>query len=78
MKLQHFAHTQCNASLAPAEGDEDRVSPLAVYIHSEEGVRALTSYWRPNEVELANLLAGGCVALTVLGKHPPVRLEVQP
>lgn len=76
--MEHFAHTQCNASLAPAEGDEDRVSALPVRFHSEQGVRAITSYWRPTEVELANLLAGGCVKLTVLGRHPPVRLEVEP
>lgn len=76
--MEHFAHTQCNASLAPAEGDEDRVASLAVNIHREDGVRAITSYWRPTEVELANLLAGGCVKLTVLGRHPPVRLEVEP
>lgn len=76
--MEFFKHTQCNASLKPAEGDEDRVSALPVQIHSEQGVRAITSFWRPTEAELANLLAGGYVALTVLGRHPPVRLEVQP
>lgn len=76
--MQHFAHARCNELLSPADGDEKDVSPLPVHLHREGGCRAITSFWRPSEQDIANILAGGCVALTVLGVNPPVRLEVLP
>lgn len=42
------------------------------------GMPAMKTYWRPTEVELSNLLAGGHVVLTVFGTaHPPSKLTVE-
>lgn len=42
-------------------------------------VPCMTSAWKPTRDELALLLDGGYVALSVLGlQHPPVMLNVEP
>lgn len=41
-----------------------------------EGTPAMQSAWRPSADEVAALLRGGVIVLTVLGtSHPPVMLE---
>lgn len=78
--MQHFKHPDCNAVLAPAPGTENEVDPLHINCGQTScGVPMVTSYWRPSEQDIANILAGGVVCLTVLGRtHPPLLLHVQP
>lgn len=50
--------------------------PVRVEVHA--GVPEFHSYWLPNEVELANLLAGQAIRLTIIGNsHPPVSVAVE-
>ena len=45
---------------------------------SVEAVPCMTSAWKPDRTDLAILLNGGHIELTVLGhKHPPVMLNVE-
>lgn len=51
--------------------------PLTVLAAIVQGHPIRMSMWRPSEDEMQMLLAGGAVALTVLGEgHPGVRLMV--
>lgn len=44
-----------------------------------ENVPGMTSAWKPTRTELALLLDGGYITLSVLGtQHPPVMLNVEP
>ena len=44
-----------------------------------EDVPAMSSAWKPTRTELALLLDGGYIELTVLGtQHPPIMLNVEP
>ena len=43
------------------------------------GQPAMITLWQPTPAELASLVAGGNVQLTILGSaHPPVLIEVVP
>ena len=44
----------------------------------QKGPVECQSAWEPTPEELALLNAGGSVILTVVGRQPPVRLEVEP
>lgn len=53
------------------------MTPLYVESRVEDAEPVLVSYWQPTEEEIANILAGGVVALSILGGgQPPVRIGV--
>lgn len=66
---------------APRDWDEAKSGPcggLPIKRSEYRGTPTLTSYWRPSEEDIANILAGYCVRLTVFGEgHPPVSLDVE-
>jgi len=46
---------------------------------SVDNVPAMSSAWKPTRSELAMLLDGGYIELTILGtQHPPIMLNVEP
>lgn len=59
---------------------QDEYFELPIVDHvAEDGTRMMTSVWEPSPRELADLVAGGAVKLTILGTgHPPVMLTTQP
>lgn len=66
-----------NATRVLAEG-QDEYHQLAIRDDVIDGVNHMTSLWEPTPAELATLVAGGSVRLTILGNtHPPVMLETQ-
>lgn len=68
-----------NFTYTAPEGQEDSVCDLRVR-RSEQGMlgRSTTSLWKPSEEELACLLAGAGVALTIYGSgHPVVSVGVE-
>lgn len=77
--MDHFKHRLCNAALAPAQGDEDSVDTLNVQQGTLGGAVVTRSFWKPSAEELAMLLSGGCVMLSVLSRtHAPLRLDTIP
>lgn len=78
-KMQHPSN---NAVLgAPAGWDQEQLpcSALPVTRTEWDGVPAVVSFWKPTAEELALLVAGGSVALWVVGETmPPVCLAVEP
>ena len=79
--MNHFRHALCTHTLNPAPGTERFVDPLHIRrgtLEDPRGVPTVTSYWRPSEQDIANILAGGCVAVQVLGAtHPPMSVFVE-
>lgn len=80
--MQRTQHPSNNSVLGAPEGwDQSVLSVGAMPITRTEvnGVPAVASYWKPSADELAQLNAGGSVALWVLGPTtPPVAVEVEP
>lgn len=58
---------------------QDEYYALAIKDEVIDGVNHMTSAWEPTPRELADLVAGGSVRLTILGQgHPPVKVTTQP
>lgn len=58
---------------------QDQYYPLAIRDEMIDGVNCMTSVWELAPADIANLVLGGTVTLTIMGNgHPPVRLETQP
>jgi len=58
---------------------QDEFSSLAIKDEVIDGYHMMTTVWEPTPKELAELVAGGAVKLTILGTlHPPVLLTTQP
>jgi hypothetical protein len=78
-KMQHPSN---NAVLgAPAGWDQNQLPCSALPITRTEwdGMPAVVSFWKPTAEELAQLAAGGSVALWIVGQTmPPVALAVEP
>ena len=67
-----------NATRILAE-TQDEYYALAILDEVIDGQPQMTSVWEPTPKELADLVAGGAVRLTILGTgHPPVMLTTQP
>lgn len=67
-----------NATRILAE-TQDEYYALAILDEVIDGQAQMTSVWEPTPKELADLVAGGAVRLTILGTgHPPVILTTQP
>lgn len=67
-----------NATRILAE-TQDEYYALAILDEVVDGQPQMTSVWEPTPKELADLIAGGAVRLTILGiGHPPVMLTTQP
>lgn len=61
------------------KGPEPGIGDLGVYRGTDSLGRPLsTSHWKPTDLELQALIAGGAVRLTIFGDgHPPVSLGVE-
>lgn len=67
-----------NATRVLAE-TQDEYYALAIKDEVIDGVNHMTSVWEPTPKEIADLVAGGAVRLTILGQgHPPVKVTTQP
>ncbi len=78
-KTQHPSNTRVLG--APKGWDQAALEcgGLAVTETTINGAPCMVSYWKPTEAEIANILAGGLVALWIIGtNHPPVALGVEP
>ena len=82
--MNHIAHRSNNAELAPPEGmtpDQCQPLPITRLIYDQaggEGIPACVSFWQPTPAQLALLLQGRPVWLSVLGTtHPPLCLGVE-
>ena len=84
--MQFFNHPGCNTFFgAPAGWAEDPTNiPCHVlpaertHIQGEKSTPCVVSYWRPTQEELAILLNGGHVALSILGQNmTPAMLYVE-
>lgn len=65
---------------APKGWDQDELpcGAIAVTDTSVDGVRCVSTFWRPDADELARLNAGECVMLTFVGQTlPPVAVGVE-
>lgn len=74
-------HTNNDVLGAPKGWDQAQLPCGALPITRTEceGIPAVVSYWKPSENELAILVAGGSIALWVIGSTmPPVMLVVDP
>ena len=57
--------------------DMPECGDLTAIMVSENGYPGFVSLWKPSQAELAALMKGGAVALSVVGRsHPPVALGV--
>lgn len=70
-----------STAVAEAQPDHDHsktgeVVGLPIRIMRTPGGPMLMSVWKPSEEELATLMAGGGVALTVFGRQPICSLGV--
>ena len=78
--MEHFKHERCNVLLSGK--NQENVDDLFVEradAPGYPGVVQVTSFWRPSELDLANLLAGGCVAIGIFGHtQPPMMVQVLP
>ena len=76
---QYQHHTNNDVLGAPEGWDQSQLPCSALPITRTEcdGIPAVVSYWKPTENELAILVAGGSIALWVIGSTmPPVILAV--
>lgn len=67
-----------NATRVLAE-TQDEYYALAILDEEIDGVPQMTSVWEPTPKEIAHLVSGGAVRLTIIGTgHPPVKITTQP
>lgn len=75
--MQPLRTAECNVLLgAPSDWDENTDGEcVALPIH-QNGVY-MHSFWQPSEQDIANILAGVPIRLTIVGgAHPPVAINV--
>jgi hypothetical protein len=73
----HFAESN-KVYKAPKDWDESIHGPCAD-LHTLEQNGTISSIWKPTEEELAILVAGGAIVLTLTSQYqPPVRLWTTP
>ena len=66
-------HPRCNAVL---HGGAPHIPDLHIRRDNDPVLPNVASYWRPTPDELAELVAGGCVEVVVLGHtHPPISIR---
>lgn len=79
--MQPTKHSTNNMTFGPPEGwnhDGLPCSSVQATIGKLDEVPCVKTYWKPDEVELAKLLAGELVALSIIGTGmPPVMLSVE-
>lgn len=75
--MKFIEHPKCNGVLR-GEGEEVADLPALFAVDASYGPY-IQSFWRPSPEELALLMNGGVVELTVIGRlHPPVGVAVVP
>ena len=70
---------ECNFTFGPPEGWEaGKCESLRVRVGTlPDGQPAIQSFWQPSEEDIASILAGQPIMLTILGRGmPPVCVEV--
>lgn len=66
-------HHLCNGTLL---GGAPHIPDLHVKIGRDDVFETVSSYWFPTADELAELVAGGCVEVCILGRtHPPISIR---
>lgn len=80
--MEILKHPLCTGSIgAPSDMPEPVCSALPVAYREDEHGKWTVSFWQPSADELAQLVAGGAVALHVRAsgrQHPVVAMDVQP
>ncbi|MDB5990056.1 MAG: hypothetical protein JWQ10_1459 [Herbaspirillum sp.] len=63
---------------APTGWDEQRDGKcIGLPVHLDPAQGVMYSFWQPTEVDIANILAGVPIRLSVFGRaHPPVAIAV--
>ena len=78
--MEITTHSICNTIIGkPSDMSDDECSGLPARIWRDENGPWATSFWRPDADELAALVAGGSVALTLRvnpGQHPVTAMQV--
>ncbi|WP_299647903.1 hypothetical protein [uncultured Jannaschia sp.] len=68
-----------NATRILAETQDEYFALAILDEVAEDGTPMMTSVWEPTPAEVAHLVGGGSVRLTICGTvHPPVILTTQP
>ncbi|CAN7611381.1 hypothetical protein LJR034_004684 [Caballeronia sp. LjRoot34] len=77
--MQPIRTDACNTQLgAPRDWDESKDGECcALPIHRDAARQVMHSFWQPSEQDIANIIAGVPIRLTVIGTgHPPVAINV--
>jgi hypothetical protein len=78
--MRKFQHSSCNAVLGAPPGHDQSlvaVEALAITRATVDDVPVVLSFWKPNSQELARLMAGRAVVISILGMtHPPLKVDV--
>lgn len=79
--MMWFKHPACNHTLGAPPTRELEVGALPVQVRYDEMMvcTAIDSFWKPDAEELATLVNGGTILLTVYGnQHPVISMGVTP
>lgn len=75
-----FKHPVCNESIgAPSDMQDGSCSDLPCIVTRDEYGMWVTSFWKPDEHEIAEIVAGGSIRLQVrcsTKNHPVVAVSV--
>jgi hypothetical protein len=76
--MEFFKHPLCNFEFTAPPGTEKECDSLPVQTWKDPTFGPCsTSFWRPNQEELAALVAGGSIALNIFATgHPVVSMGV--
>jgi hypothetical protein len=78
--MKAVKHRSSNGTLRPPQNAPKEVPQVVVPLTTErrvDGHNPMRSYWQPSEEDIANILAGGLVELTVYGQvHPVIHMKV--
>jgi hypothetical protein len=73
-------HRSTNGTLRPPSEVPPEVfqgGPVPLTTVKADKFTAMKTYWQPSEEDIANILAGGIIEMTVYGKnHPVMNLKV--
>ena len=76
--MNFIKHKSNNFTFTAPESMKDRCDDLPVTIVKLNEDTAIKSFWRPNEKDISNILAGGQICLYVIGSSmPPVSVTVE-
>jgi hypothetical protein len=78
--MKAVKHRSSNGTLRPPHSAPEEVPKMAIPLSTGktvDGHTPMRTYWQPSEEDIANILAGGLVELTVYGQvHPVIHMKV--